>query len=79
MFCQLNVMYRLCVAAEVTSSGSLRLDGYDIAVVYFRAGYTPDDYPSEAEWEARETVCCSRKLSVESGSLKDASSSLQVN
>ena len=24
--------------------------------MYFRAGYTPDDYPSEAEWEARLAI-----------------------
>ncbi|CAL9003452.1 unnamed protein product [Prunus brigantina] len=27
--------------------------GQAIAVVYFRAGYTPNDYPSESEWRAR--------------------------
>ncbi|WOL04530.1 glutathione synthetase, chloroplastic [Canna indica] len=31
----------------------LYLDGKTVAVVYFRAGYSPNDYPSEAEWEAR--------------------------
>ncbi|CAE8585778.1 unnamed protein product [Polarella glacialis] len=38
------------------SSGRLRLDsgaGQEVSVVYFRAGYSPDDYSSEAEWEAR--------------------------
>ena len=37
----------------------LRLDGgsgFEVAVVYFRAGYTPNDYPSEGEWEARRTL-----------------------
>lgn len=35
-----------------------------ISVVYFRAGYAPEDYPSEAEWSAREmmersnAICC---------------------
>ena len=30
-----------------------------MALVYFRAGYTPTDYPSEAEWAARVLVeCC---------------------
>ena len=29
------------------------LDGHEISVVYFRAGYTPDDYPTNDEWEAR--------------------------
>ncbi|VAI14461.1 unnamed protein product [Triticum turgidum subsp. durum] len=28
-------------------------NGRKVAVVYFRAGYTPNDYPSEAEWSAR--------------------------
>lgn len=31
----------------------LMLDGHEISVVYFRAGYTPDDYPTNDEWEAR--------------------------
>jgi glutathione synthetase len=26
------------------------------AVVYFRAGYTPDDYPSDTEWEGRSLI-----------------------
>lgn len=26
------------------------------SVVYFRAGYSPDDYPSDAEWSARELI-----------------------
>ncbi|KAK1648023.1 hypothetical protein QYE76_065828 [Lolium multiflorum] len=28
-------------------------DGRPVAVVYFRAGYSPNDYPSEVEWSAR--------------------------
>lgn len=27
-----------------------------IAITYFRAGYTPNDYPSEKEWEARRLI-----------------------
>lgn len=27
-----------------------------MAIVYFRAGYTPTDYPSETEWAARLLV-----------------------
>jgi glutathione synthetase len=27
-----------------------------ISVVYFRAGYSPDDYPSEREWNARRII-----------------------
>ncbi|CAI0391999.1 unnamed protein product [Linum tenue] len=29
------------------------MGGHAIAVIYFRAGYAPTDYPSEAEWRAR--------------------------
>nr|CDJ89610.1 Glutathione synthase domain containing protein [Haemonchus contortus] len=31
----------------------LLLLGSQVAVVYFRAGYSPDNYPSEKEWSAR--------------------------
>jgi glutathione synthase len=30
-----------------------RLDGFAVSVFYLRAGYTPDDYPSRTEWDAR--------------------------
>ena len=44
--------------ASLADDGSkaLWVDGREVAVVYFRAGYTPNDYPSEAEWEARERI-----------------------
>lgn len=29
---------------------------FTVSVVYYRAGYGPADYPSEAEWDARATV-----------------------
>ncbi|MFS7896568.1 putative acid--amino-acid ligase (peptide synthase) [Helianthus anomalus] len=28
-------------------------DGETVAVIYFRAGYAPTDYPSDSEWKAR--------------------------
>jgi hypothetical protein len=28
----------------------------EVSVAYFRAGYTPADYPSEKEWEARSII-----------------------
>ncbi|KAH9256239.1 glutathione synthetase [Batrachochytrium salamandrivorans] len=34
-------------------SQALLLHGKHVAVVYFRAGYTPNDYRSEVEWDAR--------------------------
>ena len=34
-----------------------------VSVVYFRAGYVPDDYPTEAEWQARERIAASNAVS----------------
>lgn len=39
--------------ARVGDSGALSVGGARISAVYFRAGYSPDDYPSDAEWRAR--------------------------
>ncbi|XP_054812564.1 glutathione synthetase, chloroplastic-like [Prosopis cineraria] len=39
---------------ELLPDGTLSLNGQPIAVIYFRAGYTPLDYPqSRSEWRAR--------------------------
>ncbi|XP_051121389.1 glutathione synthetase, chloroplastic isoform X2 [Andrographis paniculata] len=38
---------------ELLADGTLVVDGEAIAVVYFRAGYAPTDYPSDSEWSAR--------------------------
>ncbi|MED6169260.1 Glutathione synthetase [Stylosanthes scabra] len=38
---------------ELLPDGTLAVCGQAIAVIYFRAGYTPADFPSESEWRAR--------------------------
>ncbi|KAJ4802678.1 Glutathione synthetase [Rhynchospora pubera] len=38
---------------HVLPDGTLVVGGHSVSVVYFRAGYTPNDYPSETEWRAR--------------------------
>ncbi|XBH68223.1 hypothetical protein VPH35_096448 [Triticum aestivum] len=38
---------------RVLPDGTLVVNDRKVTVVYFRAGYTPNDYPSEAEWSAR--------------------------
>jgi len=44
-------------AEEVAVSGGPRVSGeHAVSIVYYRAGYTPDDYPSETEWGARELM-----------------------
>jgi len=35
------------------SDGRLTVGGYEVGLAYYRAGYSPDDYPSDVEWEAR--------------------------
>ncbi|XP_046842851.1 glutathione synthetase-like [Xenia sp. Carnegie-2017] len=48
-----------CTLEEIEMNGTLKSDKTlfmeekEIAVVYFRAGYTPNDYHSETEWSAR--------------------------
>ncbi|XP_042518439.1 glutathione synthetase, chloroplastic-like [Macadamia integrifolia] len=39
--------------AVLLPDGTLLVGDREVAVVYFRAGYTPRDYPSESEWRAR--------------------------
>ena len=41
---------------SLSSDGGLTVDGSLISVVYYRAGYTPNDYPSEKEWQARVVI-----------------------
>lgn len=42
---------------ETNNDGALTLgNGDEVAVVYFRAGYAPTDYPSDKEWEARKQL-----------------------
>lgn len=42
--------------ARLDENGSLWLNGKRVSVAYFRAGYSPDDYPSEKEWEGRARI-----------------------
>ena len=37
-------------------NGKLQLDGYEIAVTYYRAGYTPRDYTTEHDWSALQLI-----------------------
>lgn len=42
--------------ARLDGSGNLLLGEELVPVVYFRAGYGPADYPTQAEWAARELL-----------------------
>lgn len=43
-------------AGDGDAAAPLSVDGREVSVAYFRAGYAPTDYPSEAEWKGRERV-----------------------
>jgi glutathione synthetase len=40
----------------VDSNRDLVVEGQIVSVVYYRAGYTPNDYPTDAEWKARSEI-----------------------
>jgi len=44
------------------STGTLTVHGYEVGLVYFRAGYQPDHYVSEEDWKAREVIEMSRAI-----------------
>jgi glutathione synthase len=43
-------------------TGKLTIDGQEIALVYFRSGYAPKQYPSENAWIAREKIELSKAI-----------------
>eukprot|EP01118_Nematostelium_gracile_P011732 TRINITY_DN4212_c0_g1_i2.p1 TRINITY_DN4212_c0_g1~~TRINITY_DN4212_c0_g1_i2.p1 ORF type:complete len:366 (-),score=97.44 TRINITY_DN4212_c0_g1_i2:122-1219(-) len=43
-------------SGRLDSQGNLHVGEFPIAITYYRAGYTPDDYPTQTEWEARWTI-----------------------
>ncbi|EEE52438.1 hypothetical protein OsJ_34582 [Oryza sativa Japonica Group] len=49
----LKTLAQVEAEGQVLPDGTLVVDGQTVSVVYFRAGYSPNDYPSEAEWRAR--------------------------
>jgi len=44
------------------ADGKLYLDNDEIGIVYFRSGYSPDQYPTQKEWKAREMIEMSRAI-----------------
>lgn len=47
---------------SVAPDGLLLVDGIEIAVVYYRAGYSPDEYTSELFWASRSILESSRAI-----------------
>ncbi|XP_042475330.1 glutathione synthetase, chloroplastic-like [Macadamia integrifolia] len=48
-----KTMAEIDAEGELQPDGTLLVGGQQVAVIYFRAGYAPSDYPSESEWRAR--------------------------
>eukprot|EP01132_Coremiostelium_polycephalum_P008574 gene8574-10547_t len=48
--------------AKLDGSGKLVIDGEEIAISYYRAGYTPTDYHGQEEWDARLLIERSRSI-----------------
>jgi len=46
---------------------SLWIDGHEVAVIYMRCGYHPDQYPTEREWDAR--LMMERSVAIKSPSI----------
>ncbi|XP_019209938.1 glutathione synthetase-like [Oreochromis niloticus] len=46
-------MERCFICCLIPASGSDSRDSKQVAVVYFRNGYMPDNYTSEQSWDAR--------------------------
>ncbi|XP_078482786.1 glutathione synthetase-like [Ciona intestinalis] len=46
-----------CISTTRTDQdGKLFIDGEEVAVVYFRTGYSPRHFPTPLHWEARKTI-----------------------
>lgn len=45
-------------------NGCLLVNGHEVAVVYYRSGYTPLDYPTSLQWNVRRELELSRAIKV---------------
>ncbi|KAK9473734.1 uncharacterized protein V1510DRAFT_391712 [Dipodascopsis tothii] len=63
-----GVAVRRATLAEATTlcaldaDRTLRFRGREVAVVYYRCAYTPDDFPTETEWDGRLVLERSRAI-----------------
>ena len=40
-------------SGKLSNDKKLLVDGHEVAVIYMRCGYHPDQYPTQLEWDAR--------------------------
>ncbi|KAL1457123.1 hypothetical protein WDU94_001784 [Cyamophila willieti] len=48
-----QTLTQIATESRLSEDKTLLVEGVPVAVVYFRAGYTPDHYYSQVEWDAR--------------------------
>ncbi|XP_021962634.1 glutathione synthetase isoform X2 [Folsomia candida] len=63
-----NTLTEIATIGKLDNEKRLFLNDTEIAVVYFRAGYTPDHYYSETEWNARLLI--ERSLAIKCPSIQ---------
>ena len=56
-------MFDLYLSAKSLVGAVHRLDGHHVSVFYLRAGYSPDDYPTDNEWTGRQKMESSNAVS----------------
>ena len=60
--------YKVCHSNRfLIKDKTLWIDGHEVAVIYMRCGYHPDQYPTENEWEAR--LMMERSIAIKSPSI----------
>jgi len=57
-----KTLTQLAEEASLTPDKRLMVEGREVAVIYMRCGYHPDQYPSEREWGARLMMERSRAI-----------------
>jgi glutathione synthetase len=68
-FAARNVFMRRYTLAQIAAlarvddaTGVMKINDEEVALAYFRAGYTPKDYPSDVQWHARHLLETSRVI-----------------
>jgi glutathione synthase len=47
---------------KIDSKGRLFVQGNEVAVIYYRNGYSPDQFESEEDWQVRENLELNRAI-----------------
>ncbi|KAL4427350.1 hypothetical protein ABPG74_002321 [Tetrahymena malaccensis] len=56
IICKRRTFEQLIEQTEVKEDGTMLVEGDEIAVIYYRTGYSPDHFPNEEIWKIREKI-----------------------